>query len=80
MLAAVPGVSAVTGRALLERFGSISALIAAGPEAWRSVPGVGAERAVGFLLWEIVDNPVEVFKSITCSSSGRWAEAAAPER
>lgn len=44
MLAAVPGVSAVTARALLERFETIAGLIAAGPEGWREVPGVGPER------------------------------------
>lgn len=44
MLAAVPGVSAVTARALLERFGTIGELLAAGPGEWQRVPGVGPER------------------------------------
>ena len=44
MLAAVPGVSAGTARALLERFGTIGALLAAGPDEWQCVPGIGPER------------------------------------
>jgi ERCC4-type nuclease len=44
MLAAVPGVSAVTARALLERFETITELIAAGPDEWLRVPGIGPER------------------------------------
>ena len=44
MLAAVPGISTSTARALLERFGSVAGVVAAGPEEWRAVPGVGPER------------------------------------
>ncbi len=44
MLAAVPGISTGTARALLERFGSVSGVLAAGPGEWRSVPGIGPER------------------------------------
>lgn len=47
MLATVPGVSAVTARALLERFGTVVGVIAAGPDGWLDVPGVGPERAPG---------------------------------
>lgn len=44
MLAAVPGISVVIARALLERFGSVSAVLAAGPDAWIAVRGVGPAR------------------------------------
>lgn len=45
MLAAVPGISTVTARALLERFGSVTGVAAAPPEALLEVPGIGNERA-----------------------------------
>ena len=45
MLAAVPGISTVTGRALLERFGSLGGIAAASPEELLDVPGIGKERA-----------------------------------
>lgn len=45
MLAAVPGISTVNARALLSRFGSVAAVLAAGREAWLSVPGIGPTRA-----------------------------------
>jgi len=45
MLAAVPGISTVTARALLERFGSVAGVLAAEPADWLSVEGVGPERA-----------------------------------
>jgi DNA excision repair protein ERCC-4 len=45
MLAAVPGISVVTARALLERFGSVAAVIEAGPDMWLSTRGVGPTRA-----------------------------------
>jgi DNA excision repair protein ERCC-4 len=45
MLAAVPGISAASARALLDRFGSVAALVAAGPEGWREVRGIGPDRA-----------------------------------
>jgi len=44
VLAGVPGISTVTARALLERFETISGIVAAAPEAWLEVPGVGGER------------------------------------
>jgi Fanconi anemia group M protein len=44
MLAAIPGISTVTARALLERFGSPAGIAAAPPEAWLEVPGIGKER------------------------------------
>jgi ERCC4-type nuclease len=46
MLAAVPGISAITAQALLDRFGSVAAVIEAGPEQWLSTPGVGPKRAL----------------------------------
>jgi ERCC4-type nuclease len=46
MLAAVPGISVVTARALLERFGSVEGVIDAGPERWLSTRGVGPKRAL----------------------------------
>jgi len=45
LLAAVPGISATSARALLTRFGSVAAVLDAGPEEWLSVPGIGPERA-----------------------------------
>jgi len=45
MLAAIPGISTVSARALLDRFGSIAEVIAASPEALRDVPGIGSARA-----------------------------------
>jgi ERCC4-type nuclease len=45
MLAAVPGISGVSARALLARFGSVAAVLDADPEEWLSVPGVGPRRA-----------------------------------
>jgi ERCC4-type nuclease len=44
MLAAVPGISTVTAQALLRRFGSVAAVIEAGPEEWLSIRGVGPKR------------------------------------
>jgi ERCC4-type nuclease len=44
MLAAAPGISTVTARALLQRFGSVAAVIDAGPEEWLSIRGVGPKR------------------------------------
>jgi DNA excision repair protein ERCC-4 len=45
VLAAVPGVSTSTARALLARFGSLDAVLSAAPDEWREVPGVGRKRA-----------------------------------
>lgn len=45
MLAAVPGISTVTARALLERFGSPAGIAAAPSEELLDVPGIGKERA-----------------------------------
>jgi ERCC4-type nuclease len=45
MLAAVPGISTVVARRLLARFGTIEAVVQAGPDEWRHVPGVGPRRA-----------------------------------
>jgi DNA excision repair protein ERCC-4 len=45
MLAAVPGLSAVSARALLAHFGNVAAVVAAGPHGWLAVPGIGPERA-----------------------------------
>jgi ERCC4-type nuclease len=45
MLAAVPGISTVTARALLRRFGTVRAVILAGAEALSTVEGVGPVRA-----------------------------------
>jgi ERCC4-type nuclease len=45
LLAAVPGVSVMCARALLERFGSVAAVVAAEPADWLRVPGIGPERA-----------------------------------
>ena len=45
MLAAVPGISTVTARALLERFGSLAGVAGAPRDALLEVPGIGKERA-----------------------------------
>lgn len=45
LLSAVPGISTSSARALLARFGSIAAVVAADPAEWLEVPGIGPERA-----------------------------------
>ncbi len=45
LLASVPGISTTSARALLERFGSVAAVVAAEPAEWLTVPGIGPERA-----------------------------------
>ena len=45
MLAAVPGISTMSARALLDRFGTVADVVTAGPENWLSVPGIGPKRA-----------------------------------
>jgi Fanconi anemia group M protein len=45
MLAAVPGISVAGARALLRRFGSVSAVVAADEQDWLEVPGIGKRRA-----------------------------------
>jgi ERCC4-type nuclease len=45
MLAAVPGISVVSARALLSEFGTIADIAEAGRERWLSVPGIGPVRA-----------------------------------
>ena len=61
MLAAVPGISRVYARALLNRFGSIEAIMSAGPEQWLSVPGIGHARTAALQ---------DAFQSRKCSPSG----------
>jgi ERCC4-type nuclease len=45
LLAAVPGMSTSTARALLERFGSVAGVLSASPAQWLEVPGIGPDRA-----------------------------------
>jgi ERCC4-type nuclease len=45
VLAAVPGISTASARALLGRFGTVAGVLAAGPDEWLQVPGIGADRA-----------------------------------
>jgi DNA excision repair protein ERCC-4 len=45
MLAAVPGISTVSARALLNRFGSVAAVLGAEPNDWEAVAGIGPQRA-----------------------------------
>jgi len=45
LLASVPGISTACARALLDRFGSVAAVVAADPAEWLTVPGIGRERA-----------------------------------
>ncbi len=44
LLASVPGISTAGARALLARFGSVAAIVAANPAQWLEVPGIGPER------------------------------------
>ncbi len=44
-LIGIPGISEATARALIERFGTVEQLLAAGPEHWADVDGVGPVRA-----------------------------------
>jgi ERCC4-type nuclease len=44
LLSAVPGISAASARALLAHFGSAAGVLAADPDAWLAVPGIGPER------------------------------------
>jgi ERCC4-type nuclease len=44
-LAAAPGISVVTARRLLSRFGTLEAVVLAPPEAWQQVEGMGPLRA-----------------------------------
>jgi ERCC4-type nuclease len=43
-IAAVPGISVVLARRLLRRFGTVAGVIAAGPDQWQAVEGMGAVR------------------------------------
>jgi DNA excision repair protein ERCC-4 len=45
LLAAVPGISTASARALLARFGTVADVVAADPEEWLTVPGIGPDRA-----------------------------------
>jgi len=45
LLASVPGISTTSARALLERFATVAAVVAADPAEWLTVPGIGPERA-----------------------------------
>jgi ERCC4-type nuclease len=45
MLAPVPGISATSARALLERFGSVAGVLSASRDEWLAVAGISAGRA-----------------------------------
>lgn len=63
VLAAVPGISTQTARALLDRFGSIGGLLHAGPDRWAEVDGIGSVRAHALataLLDGAADRPRQV--------------------
>ena len=45
VLAGVPGISSSVASALIERFGSIEGVLAAGPDAWAKIDGIGPVRA-----------------------------------
>lgn len=45
VLAGVPGISLRTARDLLAEFGSVAAVIEAGPDGWRRIRGIGTRRA-----------------------------------
>jgi Fanconi anemia group M protein len=82
LLAAVPGISATSARALLERFGSVAGVISAGPEEWRAVPGIGAERAraLGETLGYRFDAEARQPSSTRSTSSRTAARASNRER
>ncbi len=44
-LIGIPGISEATARALIDRFGTVEQILAAGPEQWADVDGVGPVRA-----------------------------------
>jgi DNA excision repair protein ERCC-4 len=44
-LASVPGISRVYAQALLDRFGTLAAVVTAGPSEWQQVTGIGPARA-----------------------------------
>lgn len=61
-LAAAPGVSVVTARAVLARFGSLRGVCEADIEDLRRLPGVGLQRATAIVTlihhpWNAVDTP-----------------------
>jgi ERCC4-type nuclease len=45
ILASIPGISTGSARALLARFGTVAAVVAASPAEWLEVPGIGRDRA-----------------------------------
>lgn len=45
VLASVPGISTSSARAVLDRFGSVAAVVAADQTEWLTVAGIGPERA-----------------------------------
>ena len=45
MLASVPGISTVSARALLTRFGNVAAVLAADPNDWEAIAGIGPQKA-----------------------------------
>ncbi len=45
VLAAAPGISVTSARALLAYFGSVAEVIEAGPQRWLEVSGIGPDRA-----------------------------------
>jgi ERCC4-type nuclease len=44
VLAAIPGISSTSARALLGHFGSVAAVLSAGPDEWIKVRGIGPDR------------------------------------
>jgi DNA excision repair protein ERCC-4 len=46
-LGAVPGISRASAAALLRHFGTLAAIVRAGPDDWMRVPGIGPARARG---------------------------------
>ena len=45
MLAAVPGISVASARALLANFGTLAGVVAAGYDGWLAVRGIGPDKA-----------------------------------
>jgi ERCC4-type nuclease len=58
ILQGLPGIGPERARRLLARFGSVQAIIAAGPEKLREVPGIGAGTARK-MRWSVEEPPRE---------------------
>ena len=60
-LAAVPGISTSSARALLAHFGSLAAVVAGEPDEWQRVSGIGSRRAKA--LAATIQSPYDASRS-----------------